>query len=96
MSLSVSRKVLGVLEPIAAEAGASIADVIVLAGNVGSGTGDQVAAGHDCGLCPSPRVAGTPPTRMTDADELFGAWSRLRMGSATGKLQEYAVIAPRQ
>jgi catalase-peroxidase len=39
-------KVLGVLEPIAAEFGASLADVIVLAGNVGVEQGAK-AAGHD-------------------------------------------------
>jgi hypothetical protein len=44
-------KVLGVLEPIAAETGASVADVIVLAGNVGVEQAIK-AAGHTCATVP--------------------------------------------
>jgi catalase-peroxidase len=55
------KRVLGVLEPIAGESGASIADVIVLAGNVGI----EQAAGPRASTSPylSRPAAAMPPTR---------------------------------
>ena len=59
-------KVLGVLEPIAAESGASVADVIVLAGNLGV---EQAAkkAGFDVSVPFSPG-RGDATDEMTDID----------------------------
>jgi catalase-peroxidase len=54
-------KVLAVYEKIAAETGASVADVIVLAGNVGVEQAAK-AAGFDV-TCPSRRAVAMPPTR---------------------------------
>jgi catalase-peroxidase len=59
-------KVLGVLEPIAAEFGASVADVIVLAGNVGVEKAAR-AAGHDIEV-PFAPGRGDATDEMTDAD----------------------------
>jgi catalase-peroxidase len=59
-------KVLGVLEPIAAENGASVADVIVLAGNVGIEQAAK-AAGFDINVPFSPG-RGDATDEMTDAD----------------------------
>ncbi|PHP66981.1 catalase/peroxidase HPI [Zhengella mangrovi] len=59
-------RVLGVLEPIAAETGASIADVIVLAGNVGIEKAAK-AAGHDVTV-PFAPGRGDATDEMTDAD----------------------------
>ena len=59
-------KVLAVLEPIAAETGASIADVIVLAGNVGVEQAAK-AAGHDVTV-PFEPGRGDATQEMTDAD----------------------------
>ena len=59
-------KVLGILEPIAAETGASIADVIVLAGNVGLEQSIK-AAGHDVAV-PFAAGRGDATDEMTDAD----------------------------
>jgi catalase-peroxidase len=59
-------KVLGVLEPIAAENGASVADVIVLAGNVGIEQAAR-AAGFDVDVPFSPG-RGDATDEMTDAD----------------------------
>lgn len=59
-------KVLGVLEPIASEAGASIADVIVLAGNVGIEKAAK-AAGHDVSV-PFTPGRGDATDEMTDAE----------------------------
>ncbi len=59
-------KVLGVLEPIAAEFGASVADVIVLAGNVGVEQAAR-AAGHEVEVPFSPG-RGDATDEMTDAD----------------------------
>ena len=58
-------KVLGVLEPIAAEYGASVADVIVLAGNVGVEKAAK-AAGHDVSV-PFAPGRGDATDEMTDA-----------------------------
>jgi len=60
------KKVLGVLEPIAAEAGASVADVIVLAGNVGVEQAAK-AAGFDVTVPFSPG-RGDATDAMTDAE----------------------------
>jgi len=59
-------KVLGVLERIAAGAGASVADVIVLAGNVGVEQGAS-AAGYDI-VIPFAPGRGDATDAMTDAD----------------------------
>ncbi|MDY6979753.1 MAG: catalase/peroxidase HPI [Pseudomonadota bacterium] len=59
-------KVLGVLEPIAKETGASVADVIVLAGNVGVEQAAK-AAGVDVSVPFSPG-RGDATDEMTDAD----------------------------
>ena len=59
-------KVLSVLEPIAAEAGASVADVIVLAGNVGVELAAK-AAGYDVSV-PFLPGRGDATDAMTDAD----------------------------
>jgi catalase-peroxidase len=58
------KKVLDVLEPIAAESGASVADVIVLAGNVGIEQAAK-AAGHDVTVPFSPG-RGDATDEMTD------------------------------
>jgi len=58
-------KVLGVLEPIAAEYGASVADVIVLAGNVGVEKAAK-AAGHDVSV-PFAPGRGDATDAQTDA-----------------------------
>ena len=60
------QKVLGALEPIATETGASIADVIVLAGNVGLEQAAK-AAGHDLTV-PFAPGRGDATDEMTDAD----------------------------
>ena len=60
------QKVLGVLEPIAQEAGASVADVIVLAGNVGVETAAK-AAGHDITVPFSPG-RGDASAEQTDVE----------------------------
>ena len=59
-------KVLSALEPIAAETGASIADVIVLAGNLGIEQAAR-AAGHDITV-PFAPGRGDATDEMTDAD----------------------------
>ena len=59
-------KVLGVLEPIAAASGASLADVIVLAGNVGIEQAAK-AAGFDITV-PFAPGRGDATDEMTDAD----------------------------
>jgi catalase-peroxidase len=59
-------RVLGVLEPIADEYGASIADVIVLAGSVGIEQAAK-AAGHDISV-PFQPGRGDATDEMTDAD----------------------------
>jgi len=59
-------KVLGVLEPIAKEAGASVADIIVLAGNVGVEQAAK-AAGFDIAI-PFAPGRGDATDEMTDGD----------------------------
>src|SRR5690606_12774532 len=60
------RKVLSVLEPIAKEAGASVADVIVLAGNVGIERAAK-EAGFDISV-PFAPGRGDATDEMTDAE----------------------------
>src|SRR5690606_14573001 len=62
------QKVLSVLEPIAKETGASVADVIVLAGNVGVEQAAK-AAGFDISVPFSPG-RGDATAEMTDAASL--------------------------
>jgi catalase-peroxidase len=74
-------KVLGVLEPIAKEAGASVADVIVLAGNVGV---EQAAKAAGFGVeVPFAPGRGDATDAQTDADS-FACSSRSRTAIATG------------
>jgi catalase-peroxidase len=70
-----------VLEPIAAEAGASVADVIVLAGNVGVEQAAK-AAGVDVSV-PFAPGRGDATDEMTDA-ESFDVLEPLPTASATG------------
>jgi catalase-peroxidase len=72
--------VLAVLEPLAAKHGASVADVIVLAGNVGVEQAAKAAGDRRCALHPGP---GRRDGEMTDATA-SRCWSRSRTGSATG------------
>ncbi len=83
-------KVLGVLEPIAAETGASVADVIVLAGNVGV---EQAAreAGFDVTVPFSPG-RGDATDQMTDA-ESFEPLEPIHDGYRTWLKADYAVSA---
>ncbi len=60
-------RVLAVYEKIAADTGASVADVIVLAGNVGIEQAAK-AAGVDGGRCPSRRAGAMPRQAMTDVE----------------------------
>ncbi len=82
--------VLGVLTPIAEATGASLADVIVLAGNVGI---EQAAAagGVDIEVPFSPG-RGDADERMTDADS-FAVLEPLHDGFRNYAKQEYAVNA---
>ena len=86
-------KVLGVLEPIAAETGASIADVIVLAGNVGLEQAIK-AAGHSLDV-PFTPGRGDATDAQTDAESFavlepvadgFRNWASEGLG---GKPEEY-------
>ena len=83
-------RVLGVLEPIAADAGASIADVIVLAGNVGIEQAAK-AAGHDVQVPFSPG-RGDATDEMTDADS-FDVLEPLADGYRNWLKKDYAVSA---
>ena len=82
-------KVLNVLEPIAAEAGASVADVIVLAGNVGLEQAIK-AAGHDLRV-PFAPGRGDATDAQTDADSFepleplsdgFRNWEKAKYGAS--------------
>ena len=81
-------KVLGVLEPIASDAGASIADVIVLAGNVGLENSIK-AAGFAVSVPFSPG-RGDASDEQTDADS-FSVLEPLADGFRNWQLKQYAV-----
>jgi catalase-peroxidase len=83
-------KVLAVLEPIAAQSGASIADVIVLAGNVGIEQAAK-AAGLDIAVPFSPG-RGDATDDMTDA-EAFDVLEPLHDGYRNWLKQDYVVSA---
>jgi catalase-peroxidase len=83
-------KVLGVLEPIAAQAGASIADVIVLAGNVGIEQAAK-AAGFNISV-PFAPGRGDAADAQTDVAS-FDALEPLADGYRNWLKQDYAVSA---
>jgi len=83
-------KVLGVLEPIAAETGASVADVIVLAGNVGIEQA-ATAAGFDVSVSFAPG-RGDATAEMTDA-ESFAPLEPIHDGYRNWLKKDYAVSA---
>ena len=83
-------KVLGVLEAIAAESGARVADVIVLAGNVGIEQAAK-AAGFDVTVPFSPG-RGDATAAMTDA-ESFEPLEPIHDGYRNWLKQDYAVSA---
>ncbi|MBB96520.1 MAG: catalase/peroxidase HPI [Rhodobacteraceae bacterium] len=85
-------KVLSVLEPIAAEAGASVADVIVLAGSVGVEQAAK-AAGFDVTV-PFTPGRGDATDEMTDADS-FDALEPLADGFRNWQKTEY-VVSPEE
>lgn len=81
-------KVLGALEPIAAQTGASIADVIVLAGNVGLEQSIK-AAGHSVTV-PFAPGRGDATDAQTDADS-FDVLEPLADGFRNWEKTDYAV-----
>jgi len=83
-------KVLKVLEAIAAETGASVADVIVLAGNVGVEQAAK-AAGHDVTV-PFAPGRGDATDEMTDA-ESFEVLEPIHDGYRNWLKKDYAVSA---
>jgi catalase-peroxidase len=83
-------KVLAVLEPIAAQSGASIADVIVLAGNVGIEQAAK-AAGFDI-VVPFSIGRGDATDEMTDA-EAFDVLEPIHDGYRNWLKQDYVVSA---
>ena len=83
-------KVLGVLEPIAAESGASVADVIVLAGNLGVEHAAK-AAGFDVTV-PFAPGRGDATTEMTDADS-FADLEPIHDGYRNWLMKDYVVSA---
>ncbi len=85
-------KVLGVLEPIAAETGASIADVIVLAGNLGVEQAAK-AAGFDVSV-PFAPGRGDATDEMTDADS-FSVLEPLADGYRNWLKKDY-VVSPEE
>ncbi|NNK78993.1 MAG: catalase-peroxidase, partial [Litoreibacter sp.] len=85
-------KVLGILEPIAAEAGASVADVIVLAGNVGLEQSIK-AAGYSAEV-PFAPGRGDATEDQTDADS-FSVLEPLACGFRNWQKEAY-VVAPEE
>ncbi len=83
-------KVLGVLEPIAAETGASLADVIVLAGNVGLEQAIK-AAGFDVAV-PFAPGRGDATAAQTDAQS-FAVLEPLADGFRNWQKKDYVVSA---
>ena len=83
-------KVLAALEPIAAETGASVADVIVLAGNVGIEQAAK-AAGVDVTV-PFAPGRGDATAEMTDADS-FAPLEPIHDGYRNYLKKDYAVSA---
>ncbi|MGB5309588.1 MAG: catalase/peroxidase HPI [Arenicellales bacterium] len=83
-------KVLAVLEPIAAESGASVADLIVLAGNVGIEQAAR-AAGFDTTIPFSPG-RGDATDEMTDV-ESFDVLEPIHDGYRNWLKQDYVVSA---
>lgn len=83
-------KVLSILEPIAADAGASVADVIVLAGNVGLEQAIK-AAGHDIAV-PFAAGRGDATDEMTDADS-FSSLEPVADGFRNWQKEEFVVPA---
>ncbi|MBK1634412.1 catalase/peroxidase HPI [Rhodovulum adriaticum] len=86
------QKVLSVLEPIAAETGASIADVIVLAGNVGIEQAAK-AAGMDITV-PFAPGRGDATDEMTDADS-FAPLEPIHDGFRNWLKKDY-VVSPEE
>ncbi|OOY27004.1 MAG: catalase/peroxidase HPI [Rhodobacteraceae bacterium] len=86
------QKVLSVLEPIAAEAGASVADVIVLAGNVGLEKAIK-AAGYDVAV-PFAPGRGDATDEMTDADS-FDVLEPLADGFRNWLKKDY-IVSPEE
>jgi catalase-peroxidase len=85
-------RVLSVLEPIAAQAGASVADVIVLAGNVGVEQAAK-AAGFDVTV-PFAPGRGDATAEMTDADS-FAPLEPLADGYRNWLKKDY-VVSPEE
>ncbi|TCM82596.1 catalase/peroxidase HPI [Rhodovulum steppense] len=86
------QKVLAVLEPLAAEAGASLADTIVLAGNVGIEQAAR-AAGHDIEV-PFAPGRGDATEAMTDAAS-FDVLEPLADGYRNWMKKDY-VVSPEE
>jgi len=86
------QKVLGVLEPLAAHAGASLADTIVLAGNVGIEMAAR-AAGHDLDV-PFAPGRGDASAEMTDADS-FAPLEPVADGFRNWQKEDY-VVSPEE
>jgi catalase-peroxidase len=83
-------KVLSVLEPMAAEAGASVADVIVLAGSVGV---EQAAKAAGCDVTvPFSPGRGDATAEMTDADS-FDVLEPIHDGYRNWLEKDYVVSA---